>query len=128
MGWAYCGEDSEGRPIGYSVEATCDHPDCKEDIDRGLSHVCGGMHGGSEYSCGRYFCDGHLYIVDREYGGQLCGECYDRLEKELGKPKIRLRWLRDSKGLHFVIEREVPVCKEWVTIWPRCRKPQTFRR
>lgn len=28
MSWADCGEDSKDRPIGWAVEATCDHPGC----------------------------------------------------------------------------------------------------
>ena len=34
MGWGNCGTDSQGRPIGYIFEAICDHPGCKEKIDR----------------------------------------------------------------------------------------------
>jgi hypothetical protein len=45
MGWANCGEDSRGRPIGYAWEATCDRPGCNAKIDRGLAYACGGMHG-----------------------------------------------------------------------------------
>lgn len=46
MGWGDCGADTEGRPIGYVFEATCDHQGCSEAIDRGLSYVCGRhMHG-----------------------------------------------------------------------------------
>jgi hypothetical protein len=51
MGWGDCGIDSQGRPIGYSFEAVCDHPECNEVIDRGLSHACGDMHGEDEISC-----------------------------------------------------------------------------
>lgn len=50
MGWGDCGKDSKGRPIGYVFSATCDHPDCLKEIDRGLSFVCGDMHGEDEYS------------------------------------------------------------------------------
>lgn len=60
MGWAYCGEDDDGRPIGYGVAATCDHPGCVAEIDRGLGYVCGPMHGsGNEWGCGRYYCGEH---------------------------------------------------------------------
>ncbi len=45
MGWANCGEDSQGRPIGYAHEGICDHPGCEARIDRGLEFACGGMHG-----------------------------------------------------------------------------------
>jgi hypothetical protein len=58
MGWAYCGEDDKGRPIGYGVAAACDHPACTEEIDRGLGRVCGTMHGG-ESGCGGYYCEKH---------------------------------------------------------------------
>lgn len=50
MGWGNCGRDRRGRPIGYMFPATCDHPDCLEEIDRGLSFACGDMHGEDEYS------------------------------------------------------------------------------
>lgn len=77
MGWAHCGFDDEGREIGYAVEATCDRPGCDTVIDRGLGHVCGGMHGGDEFSCGRYFCGNHLWTANLPNGEcrQLCREC-----------------------------------------------------
>jgi len=72
MGWAFCGEDSQGREIGYAIAATCDHPGCNERIDRGLSYACGGEHGVTEWSCERYFCpsprdrpDAPVYWDDR---------------------------------------------------------------
>lgn len=64
MGWGYCGEDSQGRSIGYSIPATCDHPDCNNKIDRGLAYACGGMHGESEHTCEKYFCPEHLFSAD----------------------------------------------------------------
>ena len=63
MGWANCGTDSQGRPIGYAFETTCDHPECNAKIDRGVSYACGGMHGEDEISCEKYFCPKHLEIV-----------------------------------------------------------------
>lgn len=59
MGWANCGQDSEGRDIGYAVDASCDHPECNKQIHRGLAYVCGRMHGEDEYSCEKYFCGEH---------------------------------------------------------------------
>ena len=59
MGWGDCGTDSDGRPIGYVFEAVCDEPGCNKKIDRGLSYVCGDMHGEDEYSCEQYFCEEH---------------------------------------------------------------------
>lgn len=64
MGWANCGIDSTGRPIGYAVQATCDEPGCGARIDRGLSYSCGPMHGENAYSCERYFCSEHLHWPD----------------------------------------------------------------
>lgn len=77
MGWAHCGYDDEGREIGYAIEAICDRLECGTAIDRGLAHVCGGMHGGDEFSCGRYFCGNHLWIANLPNGElrQLCREC-----------------------------------------------------
>lgn len=77
MGWANCGTDSEGRPIGYAFEATCDEEGCDAEIDRGLSFACGDMHGGGENMCERYFCEAHLNNVvwaDNRCVG-ICNEC-----------------------------------------------------
>lgn len=78
MGWANCGEDSKGRPIGYAHEAQCDAPGCEAQIHRGLSYACGGMHGTSEWSCEGYFCEAHrsncLPIDDQTE--IVCDACY----------------------------------------------------
>lgn len=62
MGWADCGDDSQGRPIGYAHEALCDFEGCDKQIDRGLAYACGGMHGedNPEGACEGYFCYEHL--------------------------------------------------------------------
>lgn len=87
MGWADCGTDSKGRPIGYAFEAVCDHPGCDTKIDRGVAHACGGMHGDEPFSCEGYFCSEHLtflLIDDDELdllkqhgyeGGPTCPAC-----------------------------------------------------
>lgn len=78
MGWANCGEDSRGRPIGYAHPATCDHPGCGAKIDRGLSYACGGMHGDDEISCERYFCEEHRQgwvLADRDGRKVTMGVC-----------------------------------------------------
>lgn len=84
MGWANCGEDSRGRPIGYAHAATCDHPECDTKIDRGLDYACGGMHGETEYGCEGYFCYKHL--VYREPIGSevvtVCNECAEQIQEE----------------------------------------------
>lgn len=90
MGWSVCvGED--GREIGYAVDATCDHPECSQEIHRGLAYCCGGMHCGEELetadgfytTCGRYFCEDHrTYVVDAR---DLCFSVCEACEKEFRK-------------------------------------------
>lgn len=79
MGWADCGEDSQGRPIGYAHEGTCDYEGCEEKIDRGLDYACGGMHGSGNFDvdCEGYFCPKHrtFLTVDGETQ-QVCKDCY----------------------------------------------------
>jgi hypothetical protein len=77
MGWAYA-INAEGREVGYSVPAICDQNFCFKKIDRGLSYVCGGMHDGGDYGCGRYFCDFHRTYVDFDRW-EYCWKCADEL-------------------------------------------------
>lgn len=76
MGWAFCGTDDDGREIGYGVTAVCDHPGCTAEIDRGLAYACGGMHGGGDQGCGRYYCSAHLFFAG-EPTTSLCERCVD---------------------------------------------------
>ena len=78
MGWQIGFDSNWNRDIGYGVPAVCDHPKCNEEIDRGLSYVCGGDPYGGEYGCGLFFCHHHLYYrkprgADHEV--QLCPRC-----------------------------------------------------
>lgn len=81
MGWANCGTDSKGRPIGYVFPATCDHPGCHNKIDRGLSYACGDMHGEDEISCEGYFCSIHrcTHVEHDGRSHQVCSECAKQL-------------------------------------------------
>lgn len=94
MGWADCGNDSKGRPIGYAFEAICDQPGCNTIIDRGLSYACGGMHGRNDFYCEKYFCEEHLNVIDTRSldkigvelaQGQLCISCYNDLVEFIGE-------------------------------------------
>ena len=70
-------ELGDGRFGGYMVPAYCDHPDCNEEIHRGVGYVCGGAPDGGEYGCGLHFCEEHLSyaeIDDEVY--QLCECCH----------------------------------------------------
>jgi hypothetical protein len=80
MGWSY-GHDKNGREVGDSVEAKCDHDGCDKKIDRGLSYRCGGVKGLHEdsYGCGGFFCHEHLHVWCPD---QLCPNCYEDFEKE----------------------------------------------
>ena len=66
MGYAYCGTDSEGREIGYAIQATCDHPGCTTKIDRGMAYACGGDHLGGTFFCEKYFCQEHMIFWEIE--------------------------------------------------------------
>ncbi len=62
MGYA-CYE-KDGRDQGYGIPAICDHPDCFEEIDRGIGYACGGD---PMENCGLFFCSTHRsHDVDPE--------------------------------------------------------------
>lgn len=77
MGWSIGYDENWKRDIGYGVPAVCDHPDCSEEIDRGLSYVCGGEPYGGDRGCGLYFCGKHLHMYAQL--PQLCSRCGPRL-------------------------------------------------
>jgi len=59
MGWSLGFDTNWKRDVGYGVPALCDHPDCSEEIDRGLGYICGGEVGGGGHGCGLFFCGAH---------------------------------------------------------------------
>ena len=76
MGWSIGFDSNWKRDVGYGVPGTCDHPECKNEIDRGLSYVCGGDIFGGEHGCGLYFCYEHLVFAgDARNNVQLCTAC-----------------------------------------------------
>lgn len=57
---------------GYGVPTICEHPDCNEEIDRGVSYACGDEPF-SEIGCDRYFCSKHLvWYTHNESTGKKC--------------------------------------------------------
>ena len=90
MSWSVGYNDNLQRDIGYGVPAVCDHPDCEEEIDRGLSYVCGVDPYGGEYGCGLHFCGKHLYLAYPEGDAGpvvwLCERCLDGKEPFDPKP------------------------------------------
>lgn len=80
MSWAVGWDSNWYRDIGYGVTAYCDHPECDDEIDRGLGYVCGGEPYGGEQGCGLYFCNRHLGYVELDDGelfGQICDRCIE---------------------------------------------------
>lgn len=73
MGWSIGFDEDWKRDVGYGVPATCDHPDCGAEIDRGLAYVCGNNPYGGEDGCGLYFCAQHQHGPR-----QLCERCTKR--------------------------------------------------
>lgn len=68
-----------GQEGGYNVAATCGHEGCDAEIDRGMYFMCGDSpHGGTEDSCGMFFCEAHLEVI----GGverQRCTACAEAI-------------------------------------------------
>ena len=79
MGWAVGYDPNWKRDIGYGVPATCDHPGCGREIDRGLSYVCGGDAWGGEHGCGLFFCWEHLGL-NRDDRPMVCARCAEHGE------------------------------------------------
>lgn len=77
MGWSIGYDDTWKRDIGYGVPAYCDHPGCGEEIDRGLSYVCGSEPFGGEHGCGLYFCSKHrqFHEFDDDCCKEVCSRC-----------------------------------------------------
>jgi len=78
MSWAVGYNNHWKRWIGYGVPSYCDHPGCYKKIDRGLSHICGGLYY-EEHGCGLVFCSDHLVEVrqDGDDYFSVCERCRD---------------------------------------------------
>lgn len=64
MGWSIGYDENWKRDIGYGVPATCDHPGCGAEINRGLGYVCAEERPyGGENGCGLYFCVKHSNVM-----------------------------------------------------------------
>ena len=87
MGWSLGFDDKWQRDIGYGVPAICDKPKCGKEIDRGLSHVCGGLPYGGETGCGLYFCVEHL-----DHRG-WCARCHSYNKKPYPPTPDHLTWI-----------------------------------
>ncbi|HSH25269.1 MAG TPA: hypothetical protein VLA13_07010 [Massilibacterium sp.] len=89
MGWNIGYDEKHKRDIGYGVPAVCDHPDCNNEIDRGLAYVCGSEPYGGEHGCGLYFCDEHLHISNLDRNPQVCERCLNNENEFEPKPDTK---------------------------------------
>lgn len=90
MGWSIGYDENWDRDIGYGVPCLCDHPGCSEEIDRGLSYVCGGEPYGGVSGCGLFFCGEHLWV---DVGFlQRCERCCKGHDAFTPKPDIE-QWV-----------------------------------
>lgn len=90
MSWALATID--GRDMGWGVPAECDHPNCKTEINRGLSYVCGSSALGGTHGCGLFFCKEHL-LFSTLFKVRLCERCEASQPAFTEKPDIA-EWLR----------------------------------
>lgn len=68
MGYAVY--DVGNRKGGYGVPCYCEHPECNEEIDRGMSFACGDAPF-SEVGCDRYFCEKHRSYTGFKMDGSM---------------------------------------------------------
>lgn len=92
MGWSIGYDHNHERDIGYGVPAICDHPDCGEEIDRGLAYVCGGEPYGGESGCGLYFCGSHL-LWKQSAKKFVCDRCLVEAETYYDPKPDTLEWI-----------------------------------
>ena len=119
MGWSIGWDEHWQRDIGYGVPAYCDYPDCGEEIDRGLAHVCANQepHGGE--GCGLYFCGKHHpFCSDGEELYECCEQCHDGAEPFKPKPEhpdwIKFKHIDPS----WAEWRRTKEGKLWMRKWP----------
>ena len=83
---------------GYGVPAICEHPDCNEEIDRGMAHACGGEPFSEYGGCDRYFCGKHLVWHCFNTGNkereckEVCERCNKYKEPFPYKPETQ-KWI-----------------------------------
>jgi hypothetical protein len=80
MGWSR--GIVEGKTVGYSVNARCEHPGCKAGITRGLANKCGAEPGSGVGFCNGYFCSEHLGYLGINYR-QVCQSCANDVARML---------------------------------------------
>ena len=76
MGYSIGWDSGNNRWKGYGVPCTCEHPNCSEQIDRGMSHLCEG--------CGLAFCNSHHTF-------NFCEHCLDEQALETDVEELAAR-------------------------------------
>jgi hypothetical protein len=118
MGWSIGFDTNWKRDIGYGVPAVCDHPECNEEINRGLSYVCAEEvpYGGD--GCGLYFCEKHrsesLPSDAYDWSSGCCERCAAEKEPFDAKPDTRewIEWkLTDASWQEWRDENPEEVAK-----------------
>lgn len=85
MGYECYWDEERRRWAGYGVIAYCEHPDCNNEIHRGIDNLC--------HSCGLAFCCQHLHLQKVQSGEQsefikLCDRCdFEYLDKDKYYPE-----------------------------------------
>lgn len=108
---------------GYGVPAYCEEPECKEEIDRGVSFACGGEPF-SENGCDMYFCEKHRhYTCIRELQAKDNCEDHDceENEKDCEYVELCLPCSKGEEGYSYKPEHPIwikhllkdPSWKEW---------------
>lgn len=89
MGYAVYWQSEHRRHAGYGVPAVCEHPECVEEITRGVDNICGTPPEG-EHGCGLFFCDRHLTYARR---WRYCERCDEGKEPFGAKPDVE-EWVQ----------------------------------
>lgn len=90
MSWAVSDDIQRNRHIGYGVPAQCDHPECTENIDRGMAYACGGEWGAA---CGLFFCYPHRDHYDDNATDYVCERCAND-QPPFEPSRDTLEWIR----------------------------------
>lgn len=130
MGWSIGFDTDWNRDIGYGVVAYCDHPECNEEINRGLGYVCANEEPRGGDGCGLYFCSkhkGHYHYPESEDEednpdadiSDCCERCRDGKEPFIPKPDHpHWAWWKMNSGSWAEWRSELPPAdrKTWKEI------------
>lgn len=111
MGYSVYFSEKNQRWQGYGVSAYCDHPDCKNEIDRGMGYVCCGNQDHTN-SCGGFYCSEHeglCNIISEDELEDLEEEEVQELLCDYGLEEVPLF---DEDGLYYHCQHKPIEVKE----------------